>query len=124
MRVNLRPLRRPCIGVVVSVAVLAVGCGQDSPSAPGSSPGRYTTTSVVTVPEPVDARCPARAAWDAGALVGLSEGDATRSAREHGCSLRVVERDGEAYSVTADVQDDRVNVAVEDGTVTRVDRIG
>jgi len=62
-------------------------------------------------------------------VIGDSVEDATATLEDAGSSLRVVRRDGEDLPGTADIIDNRVNVAVEtqnDGTevVTEVVSIG
>jgi hypothetical protein len=54
-------------------------------------------------------------------FVGIPEADAEALARRRGFVLRVVERDGEQLAVTEDFSTSRINVAVRDGRVTRVD---
>lgn len=50
--------------------------------------------------------------------VGLTEVQARERASEAGRPLRVVQRDDEHFIVTMDYQERRVNVVVQDGTVT------
>jgi hypothetical protein len=57
---------------------------------------------------------------DATALTGLGLPEAERRAERRGCSVRVVERDGESLVVTEDFRPDRVNLAVEDGEVVAI----
>ena len=54
-------------------------------------------------------------------VVGLSIGEARPEVHERGCSLRVIERNGKPLLVHLDEQSDRINVAVEGGTITRMD---
>jgi hypothetical protein len=51
---------------------------------------------------------------------GLREDAAAALAGRRGRPLRVVERDGEPLPHTDDFVEDRLNVAVEDGRVSRV----
>ena len=53
-------------------------------------------------------------------LVGLTVKEAERRAATVGCTVRVMERDGEPLPATMDLTNARVNVAVRDGRVTRV----
>lgn len=53
-------------------------------------------------------------------LVGLSLSEAERRAATVGCTVRVLERDGQALPGTMDLTNARVNVAVRDGRVTRI----
>ena len=52
-------------------------------------------------------------------LVGRSVREAERRAATVGCTVRVLERDGQALPGTMDLTNARVNVAVRDGRVTR-----
>ena len=56
----------------------------------------------------------------AGKLVGLTEKTAAACAESEGWRVRVVQRDGEEFMVTADYRVDRVNLVVEDDVVTNV----
>jgi hypothetical protein len=60
----------------------------------------------------------------AAMLTGLDEAEATKVAAERGWEVRVVQRDGESLPVTMDYRTNRVNVAVDIGTITSVDSIG
>jgi len=51
-------------------------------------------------------------------FVDLPEEQATLTAEEMGFVVRVVERDGEQYNVTADLRSDRVNFVITQGVVT------
>jgi hypothetical protein len=82
---------------------------------------------------PVTMRCPTPVNWpelrhaktmDARRLVGLRLGAARRLARAHRCSVRVYRLNGEPYETFLDSRPYRINVAVDDGIVTRVVRTG
>lgn len=51
-------------------------------------------------------------------VVGLPEDEASTVAKELGFEMRVTERDGESFPVTADYRTDRINVVIEAGVVT------
>ncbi|MFM7263630.1 MAG: hypothetical protein ACKO1X_07790 [Acidimicrobiales bacterium] len=53
-------------------------------------------------------------------LVGLGEDEATKVATGNGWTVRVAERDGESFMLTADYRTDRVNLKVKNGRVTAV----
>jgi hypothetical protein len=55
-----------------------------------------------------------------GELVGLTEKTAVACAESEGWGVRVVQRDGEEFMVTADYRADRVNLVIEDDVVTSV----
>ena len=61
---------------------------------------------------------------DTGELVGLSVAEAKEVAAEAKCTVRVVERDGEALPADMAFFPDRVNVATVDGEITQVINIG
>ncbi|MFM8626792.1 MAG: hypothetical protein ACKOCC_07605 [Actinomycetota bacterium] len=70
-------------------------------------PGGAPTTDMPQIPDK-----------DAASLVGLTEAEATKVATSKGWAVRVVERDGEQFMVTADWRGDRVNLTVTGGKVT------
>jgi hypothetical protein len=51
-------------------------------------------------------------------FVGLTEEGARKLASEHFAEFRVVSRDGNHYIVTRDYNEDRINVAIDNGKVT------
>lgn len=125
------------------LALALPACGDDepessappaatSPDTPTSSPPAEPPKGPTTVPELPDnddpsaviCTAPPEGVFDATSIVGKSESAATTAAEEQGCSIRVVERDGRALAVTEDFRPDRVNVAVEDETVTKVLSLG
>lgn len=56
----------------------------------------------------------------AATLVGLSEEDAASNAEANGWIVRIAERDGEKFPLTADYVENRVNLVVENGIVIGV----
>lgn len=56
----------------------------------------------------------------ADSLIGLTEDEARKVATERGWIVRVAMRDGEAFMLTTDYREDRVNLTVEKNTVTSV----
>lgn len=56
----------------------------------------------------------------ADSLIGLTEDEARKVTAERGWALRVAMRDGEAFMLTTDYREDRVNLTVEKNTVTSV----
>lgn len=62
--------------------------------------------------------------FDAGRLLGKTMPRARRLARRHGCSVRVVTRDGELLIVSQDFNPYRINVAVRDHLVKRMMGVG
>lgn len=63
-------------------------------------------------------------AVDGSSLVGLCLADAIATAEANGFTVRVVREDGADLAATADFQAQRVNVVVENGTVTEVQGLG
>jgi hypothetical protein len=57
----------------------------------------------------------------ASTLVGVKEDDALRRIEDAGCSVRVIERDGEVFPHTADRRPSRINLRVAQGTITAAD---
>jgi hypothetical protein len=56
----------------------------------------------------------------ADSLTGLTEDEAKKVATERGWSIRVAMRDGEAFMLTTDYRQDRVNITVVNNLVTSV----
>ena len=52
-------------------------------------------------------------------LVGLGEESAVDAIEAQGLLVRISERDGEAFALTADYSEDRINLVINDGVVTR-----
>jgi hypothetical protein len=57
----------------------------------------------------------------ASSLIGLTEDEAKKISQERGWILRVAMRDGEAFMLTTDYREDRVNVVVAKNLVTSVE---
>jgi hypothetical protein len=95
-----------CVALAVmapaTTAVADPGVAKDARHCPAGLPGGFKTKRVV----------------------GLTLGKAKRRADANGCSVRVVKRDGENLSVTADYVQNRINVAVADERVKRVLAVG
>ncbi|MET0579747.1 MAG: hypothetical protein ABW122_13895 [Ilumatobacteraceae bacterium] len=103
-----------CLPLAALLTVAA--CGDDD------------TTSTVPDTAAVSSAAPATevpTVESASALVvDKSEADAQAAVEAAGWSFRVVRRDGEDLMATMDLQPERVNVDVEDGTVVAVTSIG
>jgi heat shock protein HslJ len=61
----------------------------------------------------------ARAEQVAGSVVGMSTEEAKAAAVAAGLQFRVISEDGKAKAATSDLRDDRINVEVEQGAVTK-----
>jgi hypothetical protein len=102
------------------VAALALAaCGSDDS---GDTDPPATTATADEAP----ISCPSHRqdAFDAQQVVGESVQGAERLAERHGCSVRVIERDGEPLAGTDDLVPSRINVVVENGLVTQVAGVG
>jgi hypothetical protein len=100
--------------VLAALAAFMIGCGDEDSGTPAATGPAETV------------RCPQGEAGglDTSELVGLSEEDAATRAKRDGCTVRVVERDGEPLAATMDFNPARVNVVVTDGKVTAVQGVG
>lgn len=117
------------------VPILLAGCGDDddaggapdapaSTTVPGGGDGAIPDLPQNDDPAAVQCTAPPKGVFDATRIVGESLQQAERAARERGCTVREVERDGEGLAVTEDYRPDRVNVATEDGDVTQIVSLG
>jgi hypothetical protein len=61
-----------------------------------------------------------RGTFDARRVLRLTEARAQRLAKQHGCSVREIVRDGEELMYTMDLSAARINVATEDGVVVAI----
>lgn len=106
-------LRIPGLALLAVAAVTLTACGSDSG---GPKP---------TIDKPATAvHCPEGGSWDANELLGKSEQDAEKLAKDNGCTVRVTERDGQGLPATMDFRSERVNVSVDKGVVTKVTGTG
>jgi hypothetical protein len=140
---------RRLFGIVgVAVVLAACGSsssssgGGGSQEAPTTAPAATTTAPASTAPVPSaslqppiganptaplaasctksgTAGCPPPDGAALQQLVGLTEQQAAAQAAANGWPFRVAERDGERFLLTQDFNEQRVNVAVENGVVTR-----
>ena len=105
------------VAAALLAAAALAGCGQAAPRA-------HTATKPPGKPIPCPADAPAGKALDARAVVGVGERRAKAMADRHGCTLVAVIRDGERFSITANVDPRRLQVEVNGGVVTRVVTVG
>jgi hypothetical protein len=134
---------------LVGLAMALAACGSSSSyggggsqEAPTTAPEATTTVPATTAPVPSaslqppiganptaplgasctksgTASCPPPDGAALQQLVGLTEQQAGAQAAANGWPFRVAERDGEQFLLTQDYNDERVNVAVQNGVVTR-----
>jgi hypothetical protein len=129
---------RRLLGAVGLAAALAA-CGSASSSSSSGGNAATTAAAPTTAPAttvapiasnptaPLAASCTKSASTpvcppDPAALqafVGLTEQQAAAQAAANGWAYRVAERDGEQLMLTQDFNEERVNVAAQNGTVTR-----
>ncbi len=93
--------------------------GTDLPTPPPANAACRTLDTGITIPAPADS-----VKYVAEAVVGFCVTDAQKLADSYGFQVRVVREDGVDLAVTADYSESRVNVAVENGTITEVVSIG
>ncbi len=96
---------------------ISAGCGGDD--ATDSSTTSTTSAAGLTCPEGG-----AEDALETAMLVGETVDQASATAEDHGCEVRVVVEDGEQLAVTLDFNPDRINVAVAQGTITKIVSLG
>lgn len=109
------------VPILVLGVCLAVGaCGDDDPDAAGAPTASPTDSGPSGSPclgggGPAE---PSDAGPDTDQYLGLTEQEAEKLAKDNAFTIRVAGRDGECYALTMDYRTDRVNVYLEDGTVT------
>lgn len=137
--------RRPALALgglllaALAAAILLAACGDDADQTstaagndavtgtsldPGSGETEVPTIADNTDPAAVVCSGPPQGTFDATAIVGEPIDAAEKAATEQGCAVRVAILDGEGQALTQDFRPDRVNVAVDDGTVTEIIDIG
>jgi hypothetical protein len=93
------------IGAFVVFAMTGAACaGRDAPAIePAPSAAMWCPRDPATAGSSIDARV----------LLGMDEADAVREAAKYGCSVAVIERDGESFDVPANSHPTRLNVVVD-----------
>jgi len=117
-----------------STAGMDVGAEPSAPADPDSPVSTTldpsdTATTVPDLPEnkdPSAVQCTGepRGVFDATATVGESFDEAAQAAEAEGCLMREVIKDGKPLAATQDYRPDRVNVATENGQVTKIIDLG
>jgi hypothetical protein len=127
-------MRRPAV-LIVTLAALLMACNDDKPEDPAPPPAVQKRTKAVWCPKQrfeqvrrddgrFDVKRVPHGTFDARDMLGLRQQDAERLAKQNGCAMRVVERDGETLGRTDDLRVNRINVDVERGYVTALQSIG
>lgn len=101
-------LARILIGLAVTPMTLVMACSSDSASAP-EDPKIVAFAERCFGPDPVGD--------DANRFVGLSEAEFRKESEAKGLTVRILGRDGECFTHTADDQRNRVNVLLVAGKV-------
>jgi hypothetical protein len=91
---------------------------------PGAPPGEIPELPTNDDPSAVQCTGPPEGVFDATAVIGESVEDAMEAAADEGCQVRVTVEDGKPLAATQDFRPDRVNVAVKDGEVVRIESLG
>lgn len=99
---------------VVGLALGLCGCG--TPAAIWCP----TTSRPIATDGQMKANSPFAPSFNARTLLGRTEQHATDTAGEWGCSVRVIQRDGDKFAITRDFRGNRVNVIIKHGVVTSV----
>jgi hypothetical protein len=116
------------MGAGLLTLCIVVGCtgngdSANTAAAPTTSPPAAELGPAAAVPM-YDWGSPVDAGVLDEALIGLTPTDAQAKVAGSGWLLRVNKQDGAYLLVTADRKPNRINVAVEDGRITRVTHIG
>jgi hypothetical protein len=111
--------------LLLALAALA-GCGGDEERpAATPAPDDPVASGPIDPDQPAAPAASERACTRLGKrLAGAEIDDAKARAGRRGCPLRVAVLDGEPQALTEDYSPARINVAVENGAVTRVEFMG
>jgi hypothetical protein len=102
-----RVRRAACLlATALLVTLLLAGCGSDSNNASGRDKGDDTTETSLGPGKESD-------------YVGLTKAQAMKKAKDQGRPARVTREDDEMFPGTLDYNPDRVNLELDDGTVTK-----
>ena len=117
-----------------ATAGMNVGAEPTAPADPDSAVSTTldpsdTATTVPDLPvnkDPSAVQCTGepKQVFDATATVGESFDEASQAAEDAGCLMREVVKDGKPLAATQDYRPDRVNVATENGQVTKIIDLG
>jgi hypothetical protein len=121
-------MRLSALAITVGLGATVVGCGGHAPAgrttagAPPSGGAIWCpTSSRATESKQSKANWPtSRGSFDTRTLLGLTETQSARKAARWRCSLRVIQRNGKKFLLTADFSSNRVNVVIAHNRVTSV----
>jgi hypothetical protein len=108
--------RTALVVVLLTLVAVTSACGAADPA--GSPPPESSSSpSGSSSPGSPCAGAVGQADDVAASLVGLTEAEATARAGESGLQVRVAGRGAECYALTADYQERRVNIVLDDSGV-------
>lgn len=112
--------RRALLVLVLGACLVVGACADDDPDAAGAPAASPTGTQPSGNPCLGEGRPaePPDAGPDTDQYLGLTEQEAIRLAKDDGFTVRIAGRDGECFALTMDYRTDRVNVYLQDDTVT------
>lgn len=111
-------MHRALLVLVIGTCLAVGGCADpDATGTPPVTPSGVQPSGNPCLGEGGPAE-PPDAGPDTDQYLGLTEQQAKDLAKDNGFTVRVAGRDGECYALTMDYRTDRVNVYLEDGTVT------
>jgi hypothetical protein len=122
-----RGMRLSALAITLGLAVILAGCGGHAATGrttAGSPPAGGAiwcpTSSRATESKQSKPNWPRGQSFDTRTMLGLTEAQATARAARWECSLRVIERNGKKFLLTADFGSNRVNVVIASDRVTSV----
>ncbi|MFT4213677.1 MAG: hypothetical protein QM622_02735 [Microbacterium sp.] len=111
------------IPVAVVALVAMSGCAVDTAPVPEATATTATRASLECLPPAADEYASELEAMatidlDPDTLLGLTVEDASARISEAGGEVRVIAEDGTCHDLTADYQADRVDLAIDGGTIS------
>jgi hypothetical protein len=101
------------LGTALAIAAVALLCGC------GGKAKAKLKLAIVRPPAPVSVKCP-RKTFDARAILGFKVADARAVFERRGCTMRVIERRGQALSHAGGYVSGRVDVGIAQEHIVRV----
>lgn len=120
-------MRFSALAITVGLGVILAGCGGHAAAGrttAGSPPAGGAiwcpTSSRATESRQSKPNWPADKSFDTRTLLGLTQAQATARTARWQCSLRVIERNGKKFILTADFRSNRINLVIAHNKVTSV----